>query len=442
MIRYYLCIVIFGFSCAVFAQERLDSVCAVVKDAATGEPIPYAMVYVSQSCGTITNYDGEFCLQCLPTDVLRISCMGYQRVYCKATELSEAILMKPIASTLREVTVMATDDILLRLVRKMQKEAKKNKKAEGHYFFRLTTQYPGTDELAEAFLSAKSCVQMRDITFHSGNRGLLSEGILENSDLKGLGRTNLHLFLRLAPVLVNFDVWDIAYVPADIVLKRGKIYDVSCTAFKEDDGTEICKITVTGDSGIVSRPVLEGSLYVDRKKCRLLHFDGQMRGLYLRAYDQARRRITTNEVQYTMHVDYRHDHGFTEIANLSGTIVRDKVMVRYLLFNLGDKELTFKKSVRVENNMLQTIDKVGFDSILWDMTGIVKRTQQEERVAFQDSTFRMPDRSKYNVAPTVQERETNTYLRDAIRQLKGNTMQLHRGLPQSSVPKNRVVLIK
>ena len=207
----------------------------------------------------------------------------------------------------------------------------------------------------------------------------------------------------MAPVLVNFDVWDIAYVPADIVLKRGKIYDVSCTAFKEDDGTEICKITVTGDSGIVSRPVLEGSLYVDRKKCRLLHFDGQMRGLYLRAYDQARRRITTNEVQYTMHVDYRHDHGFTEIANLSGTIVRDKVMVRYLLFNLGDKELTFKKSVRVENNMLQTIDKVGFDSTLWDMTGIVKRTQQEERVAFQDSTFRMPDRSKYNVAPTVQE---------------------------------------
>ena len=220
MIRYYLCIVIFGFSCAVFAQERLDSVCAVVKDAATGEPIPYVMVYVSQSCGTITNYDGEFCLQCLPTDVLRISCMGYQRVYCKAAELSEAILTKPIASTLREVTVMATDDILLRLVRKMQKEAKKNKKAEGHYFFRLTTQYPGTNELAEAFLSAKSCVQIRDITFHSGNRGLLSDGILENKDLKGLGRTNMHLFLRLAPVLVNFDVWDVAFVPADIFLKR------------------------------------------------------------------------------------------------------------------------------------------------------------------------------------------------------------------------------
>ena len=54
----------------------------------------------------------------------------------------------------------------------MQKEANKNKKAAANYFFRFTTQYPGTDELAEAFLTAKSCVQMRDITFHSGNRGL------------------------------------------------------------------------------------------------------------------------------------------------------------------------------------------------------------------------------------------------------------------------------
>lgn len=451
MIRYYLCIVIFGFSCAVFAQERLDSVCAVVKDAATGEPIPYAMVYVSQSCGTIANYDGEFCLSCLSSDVLRISCMGYQRVSFRASELPDTILMKPIASTLREVTVMATDDILFRLVRKMQKEARKHKKAVGRYFFRLTTQYPGTDELAEAFLSAKSCVQIRDITFHSGNRGLLSEGSIENRDLKGLGRTNMHLFLRLAPVLVNFDVWDVAFVPADIVLRRGRIYDVSCSAFKEEDGTEICKITVTGDSNIVSRPLLEGSLYVDRKMCRLLHFDGQMRGLYLKAYDQARRRITSDVVQYTMHVDYRHDHGFTEIANMSGTIVRDKVMVRYLLFNLGDKEIPFKKSVRVENNMLQAIDKVGFDSVLWDMTGIVKRTRQEERVAFGDSTFfpsvrlgrnPMPGKSRYDVTPSAQEREANTYLREAMRQLKGDAMQLHRGLPQQSVPPIRVEFVK
>ena len=153
-------------------------------------------------------------------------------------------------------------------------------------------------------------------------------------------------------------------------------------------------------------------------------------------------RITKDLVQYTMHVDYRHDHGFTEIANMSGTIVQNKVLLRYLLFNLGDKEIPFRKSVRVEDNMLQTIDKVGFDSVLWNMTGIVKRTRQEERVAFGDSTFRMPDKSRYDVAPSAQEREANMYLRDAMRQLKGDAMQLHRGRPQQSVPQIRVEFVK
>ena len=419
---------------SILAQETLDSVAAVVIDAETREPVPYASVYVSSTCGTISNYDGEFCLQCLPSDLLRISSIGYQKVSFRASEIPPVIRMKPISNVMRELTVTGVDDVLYRLVRKMWKEARKNKKAAGRYFFRFTTQYPGTDELAEAFLTAKSCVQLRDITFHSGNRGLLTErgGVLDNPDLKGLGRTNLHVFLRLAPVLVNFDFWDFALVPADIVLSRkGKLYEAWCTAAFEDDGTEIRKIKVEGKSSYdLSSPILEGTLYVDYKRSELLRFDGHMRGLYLRTYDNARRRLSIDTVQYVMHIDYRHDHGFTEIANMSGTIVKDKVMLRYLLFNLGDKEMTFKKSKRVEDNMLQAIDAVGYDSTLWAMTGIVKRTKEEERIAFQDSSFHLPNKSKYNIAPSSQERDTNKYLKAAMHQLKGNAMQLHRGLPK------------
>lgn len=430
--RRFLFIILLSLFGSIQAQELMDTLTAVVRDAETGEPVPYVSVYVSPTCGTISNYDGEFCLECLPSDVLRISSIGYQRVSCKASELPDTIQLKPISNVLRELTVMGTDDVLYRLVRKMQKEANKKKKAEAHYFFRLTTQYPGTDELAEVFLTAKSCVQLRDIIFHSGNRGLLVEkGILDNPDLKGLGRTNLHVFLRLAPILVFYDYWDFALVPGDIVLNRkGKIYEASCTKFTEDDGTEIRKIRVEGKPGYwPSDPILEGTMYVDYKRCQLLRFDGQMRGLFLRTYDNARRRLSIDTVRYDMHIDYRHDHGFTEIANMSGTIIKDKVKLRYLLYNLGDKEMTFKKSVHVGDNMLQTIDKVGYDSLLWATTGIVKRTQLEERIAFQDSTFFMPNRSKYNTPPTEQERATNKYLRDAIQKLKGNAMPLHRGLP-------------
>ena len=440
--RRFLFIILLGLSGVMLGQELLDSVAAVVMDAETGEPVPYASIYVSSTCGTISNYDGEFSLECLPSDVLRISSIGYQKVSFKASELPPVIRMKPISNTLREITVMGADDVLARLVRKMQKEAKKNQKTLGKYFFRFTTQYPGTDELAEAFLSAKSCVQMRDITFHSGNRGLLTErgGVFDNPDLKGLGSTNLHVFLRLAPVLVNFDFWDFALVPADIVLDRkGKLYDVTCTAAFEDDGTEIRKIRVEGrENYTFTQPILEGTMYVDYKKCQLLRFDGKMRGLYLRAYDNARRRLSIDTVQYTLHMDYRHDHGFTEIANMSGTIIQNQVKLRYLLFNLGDKEMAFNKSKRVGTNMLRTIDEVGYDSLLWATTGIVKRTKEEERIAFQDTSFHMPNRSKYNIPPSDQERATNKYLKDAIRQLKGNTMQLHRGLP----PKKTTIKIK
>ena len=104
--RRILFTILLVFSGAMLAQEKLDSVGAVVLDAETGEPLPYVSVYVSPTCGTISNYDGEFCLQCLPSDVLRISCIGYEKVSCKASELTATIHMKPLSNLLREVTVM------------------------------------------------------------------------------------------------------------------------------------------------------------------------------------------------------------------------------------------------------------------------------------------------------------------------------------------------
>ena len=132
---------------------------------------------------------------------------------------------------------------------------------------------------------------------------------------------------------------------------------------------------------------------------------------------------------YTMHVDYRHDHGFTEIANMSGTLLKDKVMLRFLLFGLGDRPMSFARAKRVGDNMLSAIDEVGYDSLLWTTSDIVKRTRVEERVAFGDSAFIRGERSAYNVPPSLQERDANAFLRDAMQKLKAGTMKLHRGLP-------------
>jgi hypothetical protein len=42
----------------------------------------------------------------------------------------------------------------------------------------------------------------------------------------------------------------------------------------------------------------------------------------------------------------------------------------------------------------------------------------------------MKGKSHYDVAPSPQEVSTNRYLQDAILRLKGNVMQLNRGLPR------------
>ena len=183
---------------------------------------------------------------------------------------------------------------------------------------------------------------------------------------------------------------------------------------------------------------MDGTLYIDRKNLRLLRFDGQMHGLQIVLYDQAREQHFYTGIDYSMHVDYRHDHGFTEIANMSGIITKDSVRIRQLLYNLGDKKLTFNKSVRVGENMIQAIDKVGFDSTLWVTNNIVKRTQDEERVVFKDPTFWLTNKSKYATAPSSEQQRTDNYLQDAIRQLMDNTMQLQRTpLTPRSTKKNK-----
>lgn len=412
----------------------------VVMDAVTRELLPYVSFYVSPTCGTVSNEEGEFRLACQPDDQVRVSCVGYKTQWFRAAELPGVIRLSPVTTTMNELTVIATDDILYRLVRKLQREAKKNRKATRQYFFRMTTQYPGTDELAEAFLSAKSCLQMRDITFHSGKRGQLRHGGLEGPDLKGLGRTNMHYFLRLSPVLVNYDIWGRTCVPADVALSRDKrLYEVSCATYTDEEGTEICRITLRGDT---SRhiAILDGTLYVQRKTCRLLRFDGVLHNLYLRAYDQAHNRQITTPVSYSMRVDYSYDHGYNEITSMSGTLVKDSVRLRHLVFNLGDRRLPFARSVRVGSNMLESIDRVGCDSTLWQVADIVRRTEAEERIASHEDANANSDSNSNSNANSDADRPSPV-LQHLMDGLMEGAMPLRRKTPAARTSQVRLPII-
>ncbi|MBO7172610.1 MAG: carboxypeptidase-like regulatory domain-containing protein [Bacteroidaceae bacterium] len=57
---------------------------AVVVDDATGEPLPYASVYVSPEKGTMTNDEGEFSLVLTEGEEIRISYVGYETMHTTA----------------------------------------------------------------------------------------------------------------------------------------------------------------------------------------------------------------------------------------------------------------------------------------------------------------------------------------------------------------------
>ena len=93
-----------------------------VVDSQTGEPIPFATVYVSENKGTLTNEEGRFTLELEEGDMVSISFMGYKQVREKASSLPRTIQLEPISTTLKEVTVVSPLDILNKISYRLVKE--------------------------------------------------------------------------------------------------------------------------------------------------------------------------------------------------------------------------------------------------------------------------------------------------------------------------------
>ena len=64
---------------------------AVVVDDATGEPLPYASVYVSPEKGTMTNDEGEFSLMLTEGEGIRISYVGYETMHTTAEQATPSL---------------------------------------------------------------------------------------------------------------------------------------------------------------------------------------------------------------------------------------------------------------------------------------------------------------------------------------------------------------
>lgn len=113
---------------ALVAQAA-ETYSVLITDAETGEALPFVQIYISEGRGTISNSEGQFCIEAEPWEQLIITCIGYQRVRIKAADLPHTLRLLPAETELREVTVVASGNILKQVAQQMELDYRKHKNA-------------------------------------------------------------------------------------------------------------------------------------------------------------------------------------------------------------------------------------------------------------------------------------------------------------------------
>ena len=377
-----LIMMLISFSIQIFAQMR--DYTAMVVDAETGEALHYASVYIAENRGTITNQDGKFLISASPEEILQIKFIGYETLRIKAAEMGRELRMKPASQTMKQVSVFPIMAMLKQITKNLNAEYKKFKKEEDVYFFRITTDIGDKKELAEAFMTARSAVNLRDISLLSGRRGLQDGDSLTNPLLSN---ANFHLPLELGAMTRDVNFWKILNTPIREKFDEkyyNDYYNISVREIISEDGDSVFCLKFEPKKELTSEIRLVGELYVDAKNLDLLRFKGEIPSLAMEVINGKVNR--TISVDITVNADYTREDGFSKVANISASIRNERFNNHALLYRMDSLSVATKGRKKVKDNLLSTIDQVGDDSPLWVDPNIVLRTAEEEQIANRQET--------------------------------------------------------
>ena len=354
-----------------------------VIDAESGEPLPLVGVYVSEDNNTLTNFDGEFTLTLASEDVVRLTYVGRETLTFKAAAMPAVVKMRMLDATLPEVTVTAVEGMLLQVAKKAEKTFKRRKKKEAQYFYRQTSVFATKQDIVEAFVGARSAVNLRELRFLTGRHGLLSKAAWNRSNIEDM---NLHHLLEIAPLTREARFWNTLVAPLHAlgISYLQHYYDITV---EEIDGPDqhLYRFNLQRSEAArdAKEPIMTGALYVDRKTLEPQAFDGQVENLQLRFGKGELRSATVVPMTFDFHIDYSHDRKFTEVADLLVQARWGDFSTRTLLFNVErQKHLRVRKDKgRAKENMLFSIAEAGYDSTFWANNEVVKRTAEEQAIA-------------------------------------------------------------
>jgi len=350
-----------------------------VVDAETGEALPYVNIYVEKGNGTLTNIDGEFQFQAKDTDVLTFSFIGYSKQRIKADKVSDIIRLKPYTTELKEVTVLPIDEreVLKAIIEKLKDDYRECGTWKRKYFFRALIEEDSVNYIAEAFMDAFSVVNIR---YSEILRGLQSYDSDAGKGKLPLNSSNIHKLIEVGPMTIKSNLWSRVTKPLQRFSDTKEFYVAKFQNLYGEDGDMLYRIDFSlnekGHMEFCDKAYIAGTAYVEAETLRVLRFDGSCINC------KARMGLIAYPTSIDFHLEYDYSNGAASVSNMAIHGENPFMSYRALLFAIeGDKPGADKQKASGPN-IVTALISAGFDESLWSKYDIVKRTKEEERIAF------------------------------------------------------------
>ena len=376
-----LLLLVISFHCVFSSLHAQQSFHARVVDAETGEALPFVNVYQASGKGCVTNLEGDFTISAGAEDSLRFSFVGYKTCRWKAGEMPGVVRMQPSALSIAGVTVLSDEAILTRAYKTLKNDLKAHAREKMLYLNRITIRSGGCEEMVEDFLTARSAVNVRNMSVLSGQ--YWTRTVTGEQMMSQLQYTNLHNLMTAGPLMRQVPLEDYVIQPFPPTFSSSFLnyYYALSSQTLQTDGGGLMYVVEMRPKVDTWKDILYGKLYIDARTFHLLRFDGAVRGMRVNVSRLGEEADRVQPATIRIHVHYTHRRGFTEVAKASAQIHADGLDVSMVLADAEDVAAPSGKGVAVKENLLKAILAAGTDPDLQQNAQFMQWTEEERLIA-------------------------------------------------------------
>jgi len=367
-----------------FAQQV--TINSLVIDEQTKAPLMYATIYIGTDHGTISNQEGEFSITALPTDMLRISYVGYETRNIKASNAPATISLRPLVVNLSEIVVKPIDihEFLMRVHDKYKKDNDTFGKVTNSFFYRQITQTNSVcNEILEAFLNAKPHLSILNIELITGRyANLPSDSVHKYMHFK-----NFFYQSQLRPVVLSkkIKIKNDTYIQP-LFKDYDKYYTVDYDIlYNPNDASTIYKISFKPRKGIMN-PIIKGDAFIDSSTLELKRFEGDVLNniVTLTNYEtDEKKRLDDAKTHFEINYKTMGGASFVEsvIVDMHYFVQKSGRMdIHSIMYNVGTGMRDNTKKLHRKSNLLEEVASQEYNPSFWKETAIIKRTPLEKSV--------------------------------------------------------------